>query len=139
MAPLIVRYRMTDPGSPERDWADEYLADKLEGAKSEASAEHGPPPEASDYMDDLTDADLTYVHPDNRADYLETAVRALVGALSERETVTVTDGRPASAFVEDGRVIVTMEGLGEVINVDHETAALLAFSYERDSSATEES
>jgi hypothetical protein len=132
---------MAPTGSAGRDWADEYLADKLEGSKSEASAEHGPPPEASDYMDDLTDADLTYVHPDNRADHLETAVRALVRALARDETVTVTvgDGRPASAFVEDGRVIVTMEGLGEVINVDHETAALLAFAYERDSSTGEES
>ncbi|QLD85870.1 hypothetical protein HWV23_09075 [Natronomonas halophila] len=130
---------MASTGSAGRDWADEYLADKLEGSKSEASAEHGPPPEASDYMDDLTDADLTYVHPDNRADHLETAVRALVRALAQEETVTVTDGRPASAFVEDGRVIVTMEGLGEVINVDHETAALLAFAYERPAPTMEES
>jgi hypothetical protein len=130
---------MPPTGSAGRDWADQYLADKLEGSKSEASAEHGPPPEASDYMDDLTDADLTYLHPDNRADHLETAVRALVGALSQEGTVTVADGRPASGFVEDGRVIVTMEGLGEVINVDRETAALLAFAHERDPSARAES
>ncbi|MFT4883162.1 MAG: hypothetical protein ACI8U4_000663 [Natronomonas sp.] len=130
---------MTDTGASGRDWADRYLADKLAGSTSEASAEHGPPPEASDYMDDLTDADLSYVHPDNRADHLETAVRALVDALAREETVTVGDGRPASAFVEDERVIVTMEGLGEVINVDRETAALLAFAYERPSPTAEDS
>jgi hypothetical protein len=130
---------MTPTGASGSEWADRYLADKLAGAKSEASAEYGPPPEASDYMDDLTDADLTYVHPNNRADHLETAIRALVDALARGETATVGNGRPASGFVADERVIVTMEGLGEVINVDRETAALLAFAYERESPRNEES
>jgi len=94
---------MTGDQDGDSDWADRYLRDRLEGTNSEASAEHGPPPEAADYMDGLTDADLSYVHPDNRSEHLETAlVRAM-----EAEGVAEPDlhGRPAAAFDESNRVV----------------------------------
>lgn len=127
---------MTEEPDADSDWADRYLQDRLEGAKSEASAEHGPPPEASDYMDDLTDADLSYLHPANRRAHLETALDALARAMeAEGVAESALHGRPAAAFHEGDRVVVTMEGLGEIINVDHETAALLAFAFEREPTA----
>lgn len=119
---------MTGNEDPARELTDRYLEEKLE-APSEASAEYGPPPEATDYMEDLTDADFSYVHPDNRKEYLETAVRALVSELTGDDGDQGLHGHPASAFREDGRVVVLMEGFGEIINVDRETATLLAFAY----------
>jgi hypothetical protein len=119
----------TTTDDTDTDWADSYLEAALGGATTEASAEHGPPPEAADYMDDLTDADLSYLHPDSRADHLETAVDALVQALEgDGVAESARHGRPAAAYRDEERVVVMMEGLGEIINLDRETAALVAFA-----------
>lgn len=121
---------MTDDTDSGPDWADRYLTDRREGERSEASAEHGPPPEAADYMDALTDADLSYLHPDSRAEHLETAVHALVRSMEGDGVAEASlHGRPAAAYRDEKRVVVTMDGLGEIIDVDRETAALLAFAY----------
>lgn len=114
-------------------WTNRYLEEKLEG-RSEVSAERGPPPEAASYMDDLTDADFSYLHPNNRKKHLETAVYALVSALADDDGVAEWNlhGRAASAFRDDEHVVVVMRGLGEIIDVDLETAALLAFAYTLD-------
>jgi hypothetical protein len=126
---------MTENVDRDPDWANRYLQGASEATERdpelETSAEVGLPPEAVAYMDDLTDADISSVHPDNRDDHLETALRALIrGMTAEGVTECTRHGRPAAAFHQNDRIVVTMPRLGEVIHVGQRTAALLAFAHE---------
>lgn len=119
---------MTDDTDP--NWATRYLRHGLDS--TDGSVPSSVPPEAAEYMDDLSGGSPPSTSPADRAAYLETAVRALVRALAgDGGPVERThDGRAAVAFVEDDTVVVVVEGLGELISVDRTIAPLIAFACE---------
>lgn len=123
---------MTDDTDP--DWAERYLRNRLSRGERDPTVPPTVPPEASEYMDDLETVGLSGVSGPERARHLETAVDALACALAGEETVVERNrhGRTASAYVQGDRVVVVVDGLGEVISVDRETASLIAFARDLD-------
>ncbi|MFB6301898.1 MAG: hypothetical protein ABEH78_03430 [Haloferacaceae archaeon] len=120
---------MTGDTDPDPDWAERYLRYGLD--PDEASVPSSVPPEAAEYMNDLSGGGPPSTAPEDRIAYLETAVRALVRALNggDAPAERTHDGRSAVAFVTDDAIVVVVEGLGELIRVERATAPLIAFAY----------
>lgn len=115
------------------DWADRYLQRKLNATSSdyEDTAALGFEPEASEYMDGLSAFDLSHLSRERRVEYLEATVHALVDAMESDEGVAAQHCgiRRAVAYSDDEPVVGLIDGFGEVVSLDRETAALLAFAY----------
>ncbi|WP_226480315.1 hypothetical protein [Natrinema amylolyticum] len=114
------------------DWADRYLERKLNApVHDDDAAALGFEPEASEYMDDLSTFDLADLSRDRRIESLEATVRALVDAMESEDGVADRRCgiRRAVAYSDDEPIVGLIDGLGEVISLDRETAALVAFAY----------
>ena len=114
-------------------WANRYLERKIDALDRDATgaAAAGFEPEASEYMDDLAAFDAADLAPEHRVAYLEATVRAVVAAMENEENVAERDCgvRRAVAYGSDDPIVGVLEGFGELISLDRETAALLAFAY----------
>ncbi|MDF9744369.1 hypothetical protein [Natrinema salsiterrestre] len=114
-------------------WADRYLQRKLNATSSdyEEAATLGYEPEASEYMDGLSTFDLSHLSRERRLEYLEATVRALVEAMESGNGVADRHCgiRRAVAYSDDEPIVGLIDGFGEVVSLDRETAALLAFAY----------
>lgn len=122
--------RMTHDTRSASDWADRYLRYKLDET-DDAAVDPVVPPESAAFVDDLSYIELSNLPTENRSDHLETAVYALPFALAGEEAVAERNlhGRSAAAYRDDDRIVVVVDGLGEVISVDRTSAALLTFAY----------
>lgn len=109
--------------------ADRYLGRKIDAFDREEAATLGFAPEASEYMDDLSSFELSDLPRERRTEYLEAAVRALLDAMDGDGVADRSCGvRRAVAFGDDEPVVAVIDGFGEVISLDRETAALVAFA-----------
>lgn len=135
---------MTRNTDPDPDLAVRYFRYRL-GADDawyfryrrradDASVPSSVPPEAAECRDDLSGGSPPSISPTDRAAYLEAAVRALVGAMTDADPPVerTHDGRSVIAFVEEEAVVVVVEGFGELIDIDPGIAALIAFVYSLD-------
>lgn len=115
------------------DWADRYLQRKLNTTSNdhEGAATLGFEPEASEYMDGLSAFDLSQLSHERRLEYLEATVHALVEAMESEDGVADRHCgiRRAVAYSDDEPIVGLIDGFGEVISLDRETAALVAFAY----------
>ena len=122
---------MTEP----TDWADRYVRRKIGGTEYEPEATAlGFAPEASEFMDGLSSFELSHVPRDRRTDYLETALRTLVDAMEADDGVASRSCgvRRAVAYGDEEPVVALIDGFGDVISLDRETAALVAFALSLD-------
>lgn len=115
------------------DWADRYLQRRLNATSTdyEETATLGYEPEASEYMDGLSAFDLSHLSRERRIEYLEATVHALVDAMESDDAVADRHCgiRRAVAYSDDEPIVGLIDGFGEVVSLDRETAALLAFAY----------
>jgi hypothetical protein len=115
------------------DWAERYLQRKLNATSSDdaETATLGFEPEASEYMDGLSAFDLSHLSHERRLEYLEATVHALVEAMESEDGVADRHCgiRRAVAYSDDEPIVGLLDGFGEVVSLDRETAALLAFAY----------
>ncbi|MFB6303920.1 MAG: hypothetical protein ABEH47_02040 [Haloferacaceae archaeon] len=111
------------------EWAVRYLRRRSVDADAE-SVPDPVPPEAAEYREEFGGS--TPLAPDDPAPRLAAAVRALVDAAADGADVR---GDEVAAFVEDGRIVVVDEDHGELVDVDRETAALVAFAHALDPEA----
>ncbi|MFC6767307.1 hypothetical protein [Natrinema soli] len=115
------------------DWADRYLQRKLNTAAHDhdSGATLGYEPEASEYMDGLSAFDLSDLSHERRIEYLEATMHALVDAMEREDGVADRHCgiRRAIAYSDDEPIVGLIDGFGEVISLDRETAALVAFAY----------
>lgn len=122
-----------EPMTRTTHWADRYLRRKIEKVDHDAeeAAMAGFEPEASEYMDDLAPFDPSDLTHEHRVEYLEGAVHALVDAMESDDGVAEQDCgvRRAMAFSDDDPVVAVLDGFGELLSLDRETAALVAFAY----------
>lgn len=115
------------------DWADRYLQRKLATTAEghEDAARLGFEPEASEYMDGLSAFDLSHLSDERRPEYLEATVHALVDAMERDDGIADRHCgiRRAAAYGDEEPIVGLIDGFGEVISLDRETAALVAFAY----------
>ena len=114
-------------------WANRYLERKIDAIDHDAAAAAaaGFEPEASEYMDDLAAFDAADLAPEHRVAYLEATVHAVVAAMEGEDDVAERDCgvRRAVAYGSDDPIVGVLDGFGELVSLDRETAALLAFAY----------